>query len=95
MNLRHDKSGISELVILLLVVLLIIVVVAVLAGGIVLTVAVFFGGKLGIGFFLFVMAGLAFLGWVFIKPKLKQLLWGVYLLGFLGLVFLVLGVLGK
>lgn len=93
--MRHDESGISELVILLLVVLLVIVVIAVLAGGIILTVAVFFGGKLGIGFFFFVMAGLAFLGWVFIKPKMKPILYGVYLLGALGLIFLILGVLGK
>jgi len=93
--MRHDDRGISELVILLLVILLIIVVIAVLAGGIVLTIAVFFGGKLGIGFFFFVMAGLAFLGWTFIKPKMKPLLWAVYLLGGLGLVFLILGVLGK
>ena len=92
--MRHDERGISELIILLLVILVIIVLVALIAGGIVLTIAVFFGGRLGLGFFFIVLAGLGFLAWVFIKPKVKALLWGVYLFGILGVLFLILGVLG-
>lgn len=94
MRLRQDESALSELAILLLVVLVIIVVVAVIAGGAVLVVGLFFGGRIGAGLFFFVMAGLVLLAWKF-AVKQQAALYLAYILIAVGLVFVILGALGK
>lgn len=94
-SLHQDVSALSELAILLIIVAVIVVIVLVAAGGIILTVGIFFGGKLGLGFGLLVLGGLLFIA--LLIPQLhvpKQAIYGVYLLGGLGLLFLVFGALG-
>jgi hypothetical protein len=92
--MRHDDRGLSEISILLILVLAIIVMIGLIAGGFTIVAALFFGGRLGAGLFLFILAGFALLAWHFVI-KQPAMLYLVYILVGIGLVFIVLGVLGR
>jgi len=94
MQLKHDTHGISELVLILALVAVILVLVLVVFGGIAITLGVFFGGRLGIGFLFFIIGLLVF--GATLVPQLhvqKQVIYLAYALLGLGVLFLVLGVL--
>jgi hypothetical protein len=92
--MRHDERGLSEISILLILVLAIIVIIGLIAGGFTLVAALFVGGRFGAGLFLFVIAGFALIAWYF-AVKQPAMLYLVYILIGIGLVFIVLGVLGR
>lgn len=92
-SLRSDSSALSELAILLILILAIIVVIALIAGGIILSVGLFFGGRLGIGLFLFITGGLTLVAMRWIHHN--ALFWLGITQFVLAIVFLVLGALGR
>jgi len=93
--LRYDRRGISEFALLLVLVAVILVLILVVFGGIAITLGVFFGGRLGIGFLFFIIGLLVF--GATLVPQLhvpKQVIYLAYALLGLGVLFLILGVLG-
>ncbi len=96
-SLRADLAAVSEIVAILILAIVVIVVIAVVAGGFTLVLGVFFGGRIGAAVFLFFLAfvSLVIASIPQTRAFAKPARWGVYLFAFLGILFLILGVLGR